>query len=208
MAEPDLKHIIEAALLAAGGPLSLDHMQTLFGRDEEPDKAALRASLAELERDYAGRGIELREVASGFRIQIRSELSPWVSRLWEEKPQRYSRALLETLAIIAYRQPVTRGEIEEVRGVSVNTNIMRTLQERGWIRTVGHKDVPGRPGMYGTTRQFLDYFNLSSLNELPTLLELRDMDDIHPELDLKFPEEADAGAPEHPTASEQEPGRE
>ena len=192
MEQPNLKQIVEAALLAAGGPLSLDHLQTLFDQNAVPDKAELRAGLAELAADYSDRGIELREVASGYRIQVRAELAPWVSRLWEEKPQRYSRALLETLAIIAYRQPVTRGEIEDIRGVSVNTNIMRTLQERGWIRSVGHRDVPGRPAMFGTTRQFLDYFNLASLSELPSLLELRDMDDIHPELDHKFPEEVDA----------------
>lgn len=189
MATPELKHILEASLLAAGGPLSLEHMQSLFERDRIPDKSTLRAALTELAADYEGRGVELRELASGFRIQVRKELAPWVSRLWEEKPQRYSRALLETLAIIAYRQPVTRGEIEDIRGVSVNTNIMRTLQERGWIRSVGHRDVPGRPAMYGTTRQFLDYFNLASLEELPSLLELRDLDDLHPELDLRFPEE-------------------
>ncbi len=194
MAAPPLKHIVEAALLAAGGPLSLDHLQTLFDQNNVPDKAGLRAALAELDKEYEGRGIELKALASGYQIQVRTELAPWLSRLWEEKPQRYSRALLETLAIIAYRQPVTRGEIEEIRGVSVNTNIMRTLQERGWVRSVGHRDVPGRPAMYGTTRQFLDYFNLASLDELPSLLELRDLDDIHPELDLKFPEEADASA--------------
>ena len=194
MSMPPLKDIVEAALLAAGGPLSLDHLQTLFDQHNVPDKAALRAALAELSAEYDDRGIELKTLASGYQIQVRSEFAPWVSRLWEEKPQRYSRALLETLAIIAYRQPVTRGEIEEIRGVSVNTNIMRTLQERGWVRTVGHRDVPGRPGMYGTTRQFLDYFNLASLDELPSLMELRDLDDIHPELDLKFPEEAEAPA--------------
>lgn len=194
MATPPLKHIVEAALLAAGGPLSLDHMQTLFDQNAVPDKASLRAALAELSQEYEGRGIELKALASGYQVQVRTDLAPWVSRLWEEKPQRYSRALLETLAIIAYRQPVTRGEIEEIRGVSVNTNIMRTLQERGWVRSVGQRDVPGRPAMYGTTRQFLDYFGLSSLDELPSLLELRDLDDIHPELDLKFPEEADASA--------------
>lgn len=194
MATPPLKHILEAALLAAGGPLSLDHMQTLFDQNAVPDKAGLRAALAELSQEYEGRGIELKALASGYQVQVRTDLAPWVSRLWEEKPQRYSRALLETLAIIAYRQPVTRGEIEEIRGVSVNTNIMRTLQERGWVRSVGQRDVPGRPAMYGTTRQFLDYFGLSSLDELPSLLELRDLDDIHPELDLKFPEEADASA--------------
>ena len=134
---------------------------------------------------------------SGWRIQVREQLSPWVSRLWEERPSRYSRALLETLAIIAYRQPVTRAEIEEIRGVSVSSSIMRTLQEREWTRVVGHKDVPGRPAMFGSTRKFLDYFNLRSLDELPTLLELRDLDDIHPELDLRFSQgSADVPEPE------------
>lgn len=188
---PGLKQIVEAALLAAGGPLSLDHLQTLFDREAAPDRTALRGALAELARDYEGRGVELREVGSGFRIQVRAELAPWVVRLWEERPQRYSRALLETLAIIAYRQPVTRGEIEEVRGVSVNTQIMRTLQERGWVRAVGHRDVPGRPAMFGTTRAFLDYFNLGGLDELPSLLALRDPDEVHPELDLRMPEASD-----------------
>ncbi len=187
---PPLKHILEAALLAAGGPLSLDHMQTLFAPGSVPDKTALRGALAQLQQDYHGRGVELVEVGGGWRIQVPASMAPWVSRLWEEKPGRYSRALLETLAIIAYRQPVTRGEIEEIRGVSVSTSIMRTLQERGWVRTLGHRDVPGRPAMYGTTRAFLDHFNLKSLDQLPSLAELRDLDEIHPELDLKFPEDA------------------
>ena len=190
---PPLKLIVEAVLLAADSPVSLDHMQTLFPNGEVPDKPALRTALAELEGDYQGRGVMLAEVASGWRIQVREGFSPWVARLWEERPGRYSRALLETLAIIAYRQPVTRGEIEEIRGVSVSTSIMRTLQERGWVRTVGHRDVPGRPALYGTTRQFLDYFNLKSLEQLPSLMELRDLDQLHPELDLRFPDEAPSG---------------
>jgi len=194
MAEPGLKQILEAALLAAGAPLSLEQMQSLFDAHTMPAKATLRASLVELANDYAARGVELREVASGYRIQVRAEFAPWISRLWQEKPQRYSRALLETLAIIAYRQPVTRGEIEDIRGVSVNTNIMRTLQERGWVRSVGHRDVPGRPAMYGTTRQFLDYFNLASLGELPSLLELHEVHDLHPELPGKPREQAEEGA--------------
>ncbi|MCC5810341.1 MAG: SMC-Scp complex subunit ScpB [Ectothiorhodospiraceae bacterium] len=192
MSEPPLKFILEAALLAAGGPLSLDHMQTLFPAAGIPEKPRLKEALAELSQDYEGRAVEVVEVASGWRIQVRSAYADWVSRLWEEKPGRYSRALLETLAIIAYRQPVTRGEIEEIRGVSVSTSIMRTLQERGWIRTVGHRDVPGRPAMYGTSRQFLDYFNLKSLDQLPTLMELKDLDQVHPELDLRFPEDVPA----------------
>ncbi len=193
---PSLKFILEAALLAADAPLSLEHMRTLFADQDVPDATALRAALTELRQDYQGRGIELVEVASGWRVQVRAEYAGWVSRLWEERPGRYSRALLETLAIIAYRQPVTRGEIEEIRGVSVSTPIMRTLQERGWVRSVGHRDVPGRPAMYGTTRQFLDYFGLKRLDELPTLRELQDLDDVHPELDLRFPEEGSPGRPE------------
>ncbi|KAB7619632.1 SMC-Scp complex subunit ScpB [Alkalilimnicola sp. S0819] len=189
MSEPELKHIIEGALLAAGEPLSLERLQGLWPDERQPDRKALRQALARLEQDYAGRGIELKEVASGWRIQVGERLAPWVSRLWEERPSRYSRALLETLAIIAYRQPVTRGEIEEIRGVSVSSSIMRTLQEREWVRVVGHRDVPGRPAMFGSTRKFLDYFNLKSLDELPTLLELRDLDDAHLELDLQMPQE-------------------
>lgn len=156
MEQPELKHILEAAMLASGGPMSLDHMETLFPQDRIPEKGALREALADLDLDYQGRGIEVKQVASGFRIQVREEYSPWVSRLWEEKPSRYSRALLETLAIIAYRQPITRSEIEDIRGVTVSTSIMRTLQERNWVRVVGHRDVPGRPAMFGTTRQFLE----------------------------------------------------
>ncbi len=184
MTDISLKHILEAALLAAGRPLSLDDMGALFPEFECPDKAALRAALEELAGDYADRGLEVIEVASGFRIQVRQAMEPWVSRLWEEKPPKYSRALLETLALIAYRQPITRGEIEDVRGVSVSTSIMKTLQEREWIRVVGHRDVPGRPAMYGTTREFLDYFNLKSLESLPSLAELRDIDSINAELDF------------------------
>jgi segregation and condensation protein B len=199
---PSLKNIIEGALLAVGEPLSLERLQSLFPEERMPDKASLRAALAELQHDYARRGIEVKEVASGYRIQVRAELAPWVSRLWEERPSRYSRALLETLAIIAYRQPVTRAEIEDVRGVTVSTSTVRTLQEREWIRIVGHRDLPGRPAMFGTTRKFLDYFNLKSLDELPSLLELRDIEDLHLELDLKFPEEL---AQEPATMNQEEP---
>ncbi|NLO79949.1 MAG: SMC-Scp complex subunit ScpB [Xanthomonadaceae bacterium] len=195
MASPPLTKILEAALLAAGEPLPLERLQELFPEAERPSRAELRQALAELAEQLAGRSIELKEVASGYRLQVRREFSPWVSRLWEERPTRYSRALLETLAVIAYRQPVTRAEIEEIRGVSIGTPIIRTLQEREWIRVVGHRDVPGRPAMYGTTKQFLDYFNLKSLSELPTLLELRSLDD-HPELDLRFPEEGARAAPQ------------
>lgn len=179
-----VKKIIEAAVLAAEGPLDLDAMQLLFDEHDRPEKSNLKEALAALAEDYSDRGIELREVASGYRFQVRRELGPWVSRLWQEKPPRYSRAILETLALIAYRQPITRGEIEEIRGVAVSTQIMRTLLERGWVRIVGHRDVVGRPAMYATTRQFLDYFDMKSLDELPTLAEIRDLDKINEELAL------------------------
>jgi len=183
-----LEMIVEAILLAAGRPLSLDQLLALFTDEERPERNELRAALAALADEYSGRGIELAEVGSGYRIQIRQDMQPWVSRLWEEKPARYSRALLETLALIAYRQPITRGEIEEVRGVTVSTSIMKTLLEREWIRVVGHREVPGRPAMYGTTRQFLDYFSLKSLEELPTLAELRDLASFSPDLQLDLPD--------------------
>ncbi len=193
MDNTELKHIVEAALLAAGRPLSLDELRGLFGNDDEaPQRQEIRAAIQALESDYAGRGIALREVASGFRVQIEASMSPWLARLWEERPPRYSRALMETLAIIAYRQPVTRGEIEDIRGVSVSTNIVRTLMERGWIRVVGHRDVPGKPEMFGTTREFLDYFGLKKLDDLPPLAELKDLGNLNPQLEL--PDVADAVA--------------
>lgn len=181
-----LKTIVEAALLAAGRPLSLEQLQALFPDHERPERADLKAAIQELEGDYAGRGIRVLEVASGWRIQVREEMSAWLSRLWQDRPARYSRALLETLALVAYRQPITRGEIEDIRGVSVSSSIMRTLMERGWVRIVGHRDVPGRPGMYATTREFLDYFGLKKLEDLPPLAEIRDLDSINVELDLEF----------------------
>lgn len=176
--EPSVKLILEGALLAAGKPMSLEQMSRLFEEHERPDPSALKAALAAIVADCEGRSFELKEVASGWRFQVRQALSPWVSRLWEEKPQRYTRALLETLALIAYRQPITRGEIEDIRGVSVSSSIMRTLQEREWVRIVGHRDVPGRPAMFATTRQFLDYFNLQNLDELPPLSEIRNLDEM------------------------------
>ncbi|MBL3529319.1 MAG: SMC-Scp complex subunit ScpB [gamma proteobacterium endosymbiont of Lamellibrachia anaximandri] len=196
-----LKQIIEAALLAAGRPLSLDQIQALFENEDEPEKKRLREMLAELAEDYQGRGIEIREVGNGFRIQVRSEFSSWVSKLWDERPPKYSRALLETLALIAYRQPITRGEIEDIRGVSVSTNIVKTLTEREWVRVVGHRDVPGKPALYATTKEFLDYFNLKGLSELPTLAEIRDLDSINRELELKDPDKLD----EEPAEYEQTP---
>lgn len=189
-----LCRIVEGALLAAGKPLSLEHLGNLFPEDEErPDNATLRKALAQLAEACEGRGVELVEVATGWRYQVRTEVGPWVSRLWEERPQRYSRALLETLALIAYRQPITRGEIEDIRGVAISSGIMKTLLERDWVRVVGHRDVPGRPAMYATTRAFLDYFNLKSLDELPTLADIRDLDRLSPELDLGIAGQAVAG---------------
>jgi len=176
MSEPSLKAIIEGALLAAGEPLSLERLQALFPEGEAPDSETLRNALDELAGEYAGRGAEIREVASGFRIQVPEAVSPWVARLWQERPQRLSRAMLETLAIIAYRQPITRGEIEAIRGVTVGTSLMRNLLDRAWVRCVGHRELPGRPALYGTTKAFLDYFNLTSLDELPTLRAIQAID--------------------------------
>lgn len=194
--EDKLKQIVEAALLAAGRPLSLDQLQALFEEREQPEKKQLREVLGSLMEDYQGRGIEVIEVGNGFRIQVRSGLSPWISRLWTERPPKYSRALLETLALIAYRQPITRGEIEDIRGVAVSSNIIKTLSEREWVRVVGHRDVPGKPALYATTREFLDYFNLRSLSELPTLAEIRDLDSINRELELSNPEKPPQAASE------------
>jgi segregation and condensation protein B len=162
----------------------MDELAALFGDTDRPGTSEIRASLAVLEREYAERALELKETASGVRIQIRREFATEVSRLWPERPQRYSRALLETLALIAYRQPLTRAEIEAVRGVAVNPNIIRTLQERNWVRVVGHRELPGRPELLGTTREFLDYFGLRSVDELPPLAQLRALDEIDPQLAL------------------------
>ena len=184
-ARTSLKNILEALLLAAGEPLSLATIASVFTDEEQPGNAKISKALQELGADYEERGLELKEVANGYRLQVRQEVNSWVSRLWEERPQRYSRALLETLALIAYRQPITRGDIEEVRGVSVRSNIIRTLQEREWIRVIGHRDVPGKPALFGTTKVFLDYFNLMSLDDLPSLAEIMDMGSLEPELDLE-----------------------
>lgn len=180
----DLASLLEAFLLASGKPLSLERLGELFEEGERPSSAQLKKALEVLEKSCKGRAFELKEVASGFRLQVRQRFSPWVGRLWEERPQRYSRALLETLALIAYRQPITRGEIEDIRGVAVNSQIVKTLLEREWVRVVGHRDVPGRPAMFATTRQFLDHFNLKNLDELPPLAVLREMEpELHPVLD-------------------------
>tara|TARA_B100000315_G_scaffold2487_1_gene2329 strand:+ start:2611 stop:3471 length:861 start_codon:yes stop_codon:yes gene_type:complete len=178
-----LKQIIEGAILAAEQPLSLDRLSQLFEKDP-PDRAEIREAIEQIKADCEEKGFELQQIASGYRFQVRKEVGPWVSRLWDERPPRYSRAMLETLALIAYRQPITRGDIEEIRGVSVSTNIMRSLIEREWVRVVGHRDVPGRPALLATTRTFLDYFNLRSLDELPPLSELRDLAEGSEELNL------------------------
>ncbi len=177
-----LRQIIEGLLLAANKALPLEKIAELIGEKDCPDRDAIKKALEDIEASCEGRGFELKKVASGYRFQVRQKLSDWVGRLWEEKPQRYSRALLETLAIIAYRQPITRGDIEKIRGVAVSSSIIHTLLERDWVRVVGHRDVPGRPAMYASTRQFLDYFNLESLNELPALTEIRDMEGLNQEL--------------------------
>jgi|TARA_B100000745_G_scaffold16546_1_gene11891 segregation and condensation protein B len=181
-----IKNILEAALMTAGHPMSVEQMAGLFDEAERPKPAAITKIMKSLMSDYQGRGIELIEVASGYRFQARPEYAIWVGRLWEEKPQRYSRALLETLALIAYQQPITRSEIEDVRGVSVSTNIIKTLLERDWVRVVGHKDVPGKPALYATTKAFLDYFNLKSLEQLPSLMDVRNLDEIEKELEQQL----------------------
>ena len=183
MSPEQLKNTLEALLMAAQEPLNVARLESLFEGDlDRPDRARIREALALLVGEYAGGGIELREVASGYRFQVHADYAPWVNRLYDEKPQRYSRALLETLAIIAYRQPITRGEIEDIRGVVVSAGIVKTLLEREWVRVVGHRDVPGRPELLATTRQFLDYFNLKSLSDLPTLQAIKDFDKINPDL--------------------------
>lgn len=179
-----LRKIIEGAILAAGQPMTIARLLDLFDEEVAPSKDEIAAALIDIQAASADRGFELKEVASGWRFQVRDNLAPWVNRLWEEKPQKYSRALLETLALVAYRQPITRGDIEEIRGVAVSSHIMKTLLERDWVKVVGHRDVPGRPSLFATTRQFLDYFNLKSLDELPSLSEIRDLDELNPVLDL------------------------
>lgn len=193
-AENGLVQILEGAILAADRPLTVQNLADLFEPHERPANSEIRDALGAVAERCEGRGFELKEVASGFRFQVRQQLSPWVARLWAERPARYSRALLETLALIAYRQPITRGEIEEIRGVAVSSNIIKTLHERDWIRVVGHRDVPGRPAMYATTRVFLDYFNLKSLDQLPALAEIRDLETLTAELGFEPIPELAAGA--------------
>jgi len=198
-----IKYFVESALLAAGRPLSIDHLQRLFEDDSVPEKTQIRQAISNLLEDYEERGITITEVASGFRMQIEGNMVERLQKLWEERPPRYSRALFETLALIAYRQPMTRGEIEEVRGVAVSTNIIRSLMEREWIRVVGHRDVPGRPAMFGTTKLFLDYFGLKKLDDLPPLADLSDWESLRVQLNLPAVEDDEAGPLEE---TEVEPG--
>jgi segregation and condensation protein B len=195
MNEQYVRNVVEAALLAAGRPLTVAELVALFGASEESHDEAVRQALSELTAEYENRGVELREVASGFRIQIRSAVAEPVSKLWQERPGKYSRALLETLALVAYRQPITRGEIEQIRGVAVNPNIIKTLIERSWVRVVGHRDVPGKPELLGTTRDFLDYFGLKKLDDLPTLVQLKEMEDLRVQLSLPGADPAALDAP-------------
>ncbi len=179
-----VKNVVEAALLAAGRPLTMDELVGVFDERDESSAEEVRTALAALTTEYQSRGLELLEVASGYRIQIRAAVAQPVSRLWQERPAKYSRALLETLALVAYRQPITRGEIEQIRGVAVNPNIIKTLLERSWIRVVGHRDVPGKPELLGTTREFLDYFSLKKLDDLPTLSQLKELENLRVQLSL------------------------
>lgn len=184
MDDSEIKYFIESALLASGRPLSVDQLQSLFNGDSVPEKSQIRQAIGSLIDEYEDRGITINEVASGYRVQIKAEMADRLEKLWEERPPRYSRAMFETLALIAYRQPITRGDIEEIRGVSVSTNIVRTLLEREWIRVVGHRDVPGRPALFATTKQFLDYFGLKKLDDLPPLADLSDWESLRVQMNL------------------------
>ena len=203
MDETEIKYFVEAALLAAGRPLNVDQLQKLFDGRMAPQKSEIRQAIATLNEDYEQRGITVSEVASGFRVQVKAAMADQLQKLWEERPPRYSRAMFETLALIAYRQPITRGEIEEIRGVSVSSNIVRTLLERDWVRVVGHRDVPGRPEMFGTTKSFLDYFGLKKLDDLPPLADLSDWESLRVQLDLPAVDE-DAVADQPAAANESE----
>jgi segregation and condensation protein B len=194
----EIKYFIESALLAAGRPLNVDQIQSLFDGRMTPEKSEIREAIAALVEDYEPRGIVIGEVASGYRLQIKSVMADQLQKLWEERPPRYSRAMFETLALIAYRQPITRGEIEEVRGVSVSSNIMRTLIERDWARVVGHRDVPGRPEMFATTKGFLDYFGLKKLDDLPPLADLSDWESLRVQLNLPEVEDTTEDEPQIP----------
>jgi segregation and condensation protein B len=203
MNEQYVKNVIEAAMLAAGRPLASDEMVALFDERDGSNANEVMAAIAALRADYETRGLELVEVASGYRIQIRHAVAQPVSRLWQERPTKYSRALLETLALVAYRQPITRGEIEQIRGVAVNPNIIKTLLERMWIRVVGHRDVPGKPELLGTTRDFLNYFSLQKLDDLPSLAQLKELEDLRVQLSLPGADKI-ADGPEAEAAPEAE----
>jgi len=205
MQQEQLKLIIEGTLLASHEPLTVARIASLFDIDEQATNDDIRAALLELQTDCAERAYELVEVSSGWRFQVRQKFANWVNKLWEDKPPKYSRATLETLALIAYRQPITRGDIEDVRGVAVSTNIIQSLMERNWVRVVGHRDVPGRPALYATTRQFLDYFNLKSLDQLPSLSEIRDIDKINEELMFDAAAESANDSPVDPEQSSRKP---
>ncbi|EKD55505.1 MAG: hypothetical protein ACD_60C00004G0015 [uncultured bacterium] len=192
MNHEQLPFILEAALMAAGRPLSITELQKLFEEGQQPEATDIKEALKALKEHYAARGIELKELASGYQFQAKQEFSYWLAKLWEERPPRYSRALLETLALIAYRQPITRAEIEEIRGVTVSSHITKTLVEREWIRIVGYRDVPGKPALYGTTKEFLDHFNLKSLKELPTLTELQNLEQLEEKLHVQLELSGDA----------------
>jgi len=197
MEATEIKHFIEAALLAAGRPLSIDQLKGLFDGRMAPEKSEIRQAIATLNEEYEERGIVVSEVASGFRMQVKSAMADRLQKLWEDRPPRYSRALFETLALIAYRQPITRGDIEDIRGVSVSSNITRQLLERDWVRVVGHRDVPGRPAMFGTTKGFLDYFGLKKLDDLPPLADLSDWESLRVQLNLpEVEDQAETGAEE------------
>jgi segregation and condensation protein B len=188
-----LKNIIEAAFMVSEKPVSVSQLLALFEKEtDRPEKADINTAIEQIMQDYEGRGIELKKVSSGYRVQVNGDYADWINHLFDDRPPRYSRALLETLAIIAYRQPVTRAEIEEIRGVSVSSNIIRTLQERSWIRVVGQRDIPGKPELLATTKEFLDYFNLKKLTELPSLSEIKDFDQINPDLFEELEREANS----------------
>ena len=191
-----LRQILEAAIMVSDKPMDVSHLEKLFDEKERPHRDEIRAALDEITTDCRDKGFELVKVSSGYRFQTKQSLSAWVSRVWEEKPKKFSRAMLETLALIAYRQPTTRGDIESVRGVSVSSDIIRVLDERGWIRVVGHRDVPGKPELLATTKEFLDYFNLKSLDQLPSLAEIKDFTDVDPALELLMPVDSLSSADE------------
>ena len=193
MEATEIKYFVEAALLAAGRPLNIDQLKGLFDGRMAPEKSEIRKAIESLNNEYEGRGIVVSEVASGFRMQVKATMADRLQKLWEERPPRYSRALFETLALVAYRQPITRGDIEDIRGVSVTSNIIRQLLERDWVRVVGHRDVPGRPAMFGTTKGFLDYFGLKKLDDLPPLADLSDWESLRVQLNLPDVEDPSEG---------------